>query len=80
MTREEAIRELNTFKIGAKSELGETALDMAIKALEKEPRKGHWIDHDEGYVECSNCGSATNCDGNIADLHFCFSCGAKMDE
>ena len=37
MTREEAIRELNTFKIVAKSELGETALDMAIKALEQEP-------------------------------------------
>ena len=42
--------------------------------------KGHWIDHsDEGFVECSECGSATNCDGNIADLHFCFSCGAKME-
>ena len=42
--------------------------------------KGHWIDHsDEGYVECSECGSATNCDGNIADLHFCFSCGAEME-
>ena len=37
MTREEAIAELNTFKIGAKSEPGEKALDMAIKALEKEP-------------------------------------------
>jgi hypothetical protein len=37
MTREEAIAELNTFKIGAKSELGENALDMAIKALEQEP-------------------------------------------
>jgi hypothetical protein len=36
MTREQAITELNTFKIGAKSELGETALDMAIKALEQE--------------------------------------------
>ena len=57
------------------------AIKEAIKTLEQEPRKGHWIDHsDEGYVECSNCGSATNCDGNIADLHFCFSCGAKMDE
>ena len=44
-------------------------------------KTGHWIYHsDEGFVECSNCGSATNCDGNIADLHFCFSCGAKMDE
>lgn len=36
MTREEAITELNTFKIGAKSELGETALDMAIKALKQQ--------------------------------------------
>lgn len=36
MTREEAMAELNTFKIGAKSELGENALDMAIKALEQE--------------------------------------------
>ena len=44
-------------------------------------KKGHWIYHsDEGFVECSECGSATNCDGNIADLHFCFNCGAKMDE
>lgn len=42
--------------------------------------KGHWIDHsDEGFVECSECGSATNCDGNINNLHFCFSCGAEME-
>ena len=58
----------------------------AIEKLRKLPsvtparKKGHWIDHsDEGFVECSNCGSATNCDGNIADLHFCFSCGADME-
>ena len=52
-----------------------------LKQLRKQEKIGHWIDHsDEGYVECSNCGSATNCDGNIADLHFCFSCGAKMEE
>ncbi len=37
MTREEATAELNTFKVGAKSELGENALDMAIEALEQEP-------------------------------------------
>lgn len=44
-------------------------------------KKGHWIDHsDEGFVECYECGSATNCDGNIADLHFCFNCGAEMEE
>ena len=45
-------------------------------------KKGHWIDHsDEGFVECSECGSCwTNCDGNTTDLHFCYSCGAKMAE
>ena len=36
MTKEEAIIELNTFKIGAKSELGETALDIAIKELKEQ--------------------------------------------
>ena len=51
-----------------------------LKQLRKQKKTGHWIDHsDEGYVECSNCGSTTNCDGNIADLHFCFSCGAEME-
>ena len=51
-----------------------------LKQLRKQEKTGHWIDHsDEGYVECSNCGSATNCDGNINELHFCFSCGAKME-
>lgn len=39
MTGEDAIKELKTFKIGAKSELGENALDIAIKALEQEPYK-----------------------------------------
>lgn len=37
MTGEDAIKELKTFKIGAKSELGENALDMAIEALERKP-------------------------------------------
>ena len=86
MTREEAIGVIksecyvfNPLNFDKSTRIN-TALDMAIEALEQEPRKGHWIDHsDEGYVECSECGSATNCDGNIADLHFCFSCGAEME-
>ena len=45
MTREEAIKELNTFKTGAKSELGENALDMAIKALEKQDRIAQILDN-----------------------------------
>ena len=50
------------------------------KRLRKRTKTVPWIDYsEEGFVECSECGSATNCDGNIADLHFCFSCGAKME-
>ena len=44
-----------------------------------ERKRGKWIDYtDEGYVECPFCHSATNCDGNKDELHFCFSCGADM--
>ena len=44
-----------------------------------QPRKGEWIDYsDEGYVECPYCHSATNCDGNKDELHYCFSCGAEL--
>ena len=43
-------------------------------------KKGRWIDYvKEGYVECPFCHSATNCDDNISELHFCFSCGARME-
>ena len=50
-----------------------------VPTIEQE-RTGRWIDHvEEGYVECPFCHSATNCDDNISDLHFCFSCGAKME-
>ena len=55
---------------------------MALKALpsaQSERQKGEWIDYTEdGYVECPFCHSATNCDGNKDELHFCFSCGADM--
>ncbi len=44
-----------------------------------QPKTGKWIDYsDEGYVECPFCHSATNCDGNKDELHFCFSCGADL--
>ena len=45
----------------------------------EERKKGKWIDYTEDdYVECPFCHSATNCDGNKIELHFCFSCGADM--
>lgn len=44
-------------------------------------KSGKWIDHsyEEGYVECPFCGYATNCEGNIDELHYCFYCGARME-
>ena len=45
----------------------------------EERKTGKWIDYSEdGYVECPFCHSATNCDDNIDELHFCFLCGAMM--
>ena len=58
-----------------------TFADKVNKMPTIEPqRTGRWIDHvEDGYVECPFCHSATNCDDNISELHFCFSCGARMD-
>lgn len=56
----------------------ETITDASGNLFEKR-EKGKWIDYTEdGYVECPFCHSATNCDGNKEELHFCFSCGAEM--
>ena len=57
----------------------------SLKILEDLPsaqpqRTGRWIDYvKDGYVECPFCHSATTCNDNISDLHFCFSCGARME-
>ena len=67
---------------------------VAIKALEQEPRKGHWIGHREHcenlgvmpsglgvYEWCSNC----DCGIDVREWHrnnynFCPNCGADMRE
>ena len=54
-------------------------IEIIKSAPSAQPRRGKWIDYsDEGYVECPFCHSATNCDGNKDDLHYCFSCGAEL--
>lgn len=54
-------------------------LSEHLPSTQPEPKKGTWVDYSEdGFVECPFCGSATNCDGNKEELHFCFSCGADM--
>ena len=56
-------------------------LDMAIKALEQEPKTGRWkrismgkyVQHAMAYYRCSEC------DKNIIGTHnYCPFCGAKM--
>ena len=56
------------------------ALDRVPAADVVEQKVGRWISYiEDGYLECPFCGAATNCDGNESELHFCFSCGAKME-
>ena len=44
-----------------------------------QPQNAEWIDYsDDGYLECPFCHSATNCDGDKDELHYCFSCGAEL--
>ena len=50
-----------------------------LPTVQPERKKGKWKNHiEDGYLECPFCGAATNCDGDESELHFCFSCGAKM--
>lgn len=57
---------------------------IIVNALRQMPTaesrpKGEWIDgSDEGYVECPFCHSATTCEDNIEELHFCWNCGAEL--
>ena len=46
------------------------------KALEQEPKTGHWIDMDEGFspCECSECGAV-----EFNKSKYCPNCGAKMN-
>lgn len=49
------------------------ALDVAIKALKQEPKKGQWIDKGSLSCRCDQCGCKNNKESN-----FCPNCGANM--
>ena len=79
MTREEAIEAL-TSKDVHNSDIMFEALDMAVKALEQEPKIGHWIyDKKSDLSKCSICGAYCPHDelGRI-ETYYCSYCGAKM--
>ena len=58
------------------------ALNMAIKALEQEPKTGHWItlDYQKGKFECSECHTQGYVDTCMYKpiWEFCPRCGADM--
>lgn len=54
------------------------ALDAAVKALEQEPKTGHWIPT-YGNVKCSVCGSVKDSREVGRATHYCDFCGAKME-
>lgn len=85
MTVEEAINNLKKLKSYHNGSYG-TAIDMAIKALEQQPRpKGKWIEvfietpednYNYGYKsqKCSECGEQPM----RFNENFCPNCGADM--
>ena len=90
MTNEEAIARIKNHKIVHKMNEPRAvyiseALDMAIKALEREPVKiGHWIFreiedalrwYERDWYECDQCGATV-----VKEYKYCPNCGAKMEE
>ena len=86
MSREEAIMTLYEYRHCFWDKLYEP-ICMAIKALEQEPKTGHWIAIDEEPhedYECDSCGyMCSTFTANIKpseEYKYCPNCGAKMIE
>lgn len=64
-----------------RSTMVNTALDMAIKALEQEPETGQWVFIDKAHEHacCSECGYGNVDLFNGRPHNYCPNCGAKMD-
>lgn len=91
MTREEAIKVIRKMlaytDLSVRANLTADMVDachMAIKALEQEPKKGHWMGDSYGYI-CSNCEHCLNDVARSMDYisfskpKYCPNCGAKME-
>lgn len=75
MTREEAIDILqNTSFFGRVIDDIDTAIEMAIEALEQEEKTGKWDVMSGEIFKCSECKQFSD---KITD--FCPNCGAKME-
>lgn len=82
MTREEAIKLLVNATYSDEWQGNEdltTAHNMAIKALEQEPKTGHWILTDDDYVYCSECEDSYYARPIDASWYYCPHCGVRME-
>lgn len=93
MTREEAVNIIksecyvfNPLNFDRSTRIN-TALDMAIEALEQEPtrKKRKWLNKDASgyhfYGKCSECGQEFCVDAwYTQNMKFCPNCGAEMEE
>lgn len=81
MTREEALNILHNASVYHPDYLD--ALNMALKALEQEPKTGHWEmceDADGIYGVCDICGTDADFTHYGEAYPYCPNCGAKMVE
>lgn len=73
MTNEEAIKSLKSLKSFHNGSYG-TALELAIKALEQQPKMGEWLKNGE-LCKCSNCHHNVLF-SVIKHYKYCPSCGS----
>ena len=87
MTKEEAIKRLESIVIRDALQEDYDALDMAIEALE-EQKTGHWIieriseiggDKWSTNPKCSICGGEPYYSNSIYNYKYCPYCGAKNE-
>lgn len=72
MTRDEAIEILESVSFFAPSDIDvDTALDMAIEALER--KQGKWLEY-----KCSICGFEPYNPSGLETFNYCSNCGADM--
>ena len=93
MTREEILEglyEIKNWKCNGDAKLHKVVIE-AIKALEQEPKTGHWIEiakYSDGKhkIECSECGSHIFDRGHANSFNvknkykYCPNCGCHMIE
>lgn len=80
MTREEAVRYFKRhIDLYCVEGICREAEEMAIKALEQEPKIGRWLKVSNGTL-CSICrGYAIDDEGLVILTDYCPWCGAKME-